>query len=122
MYLAAKNGNVEACEVLIEHGANLLHRCFGRTVHEVVLAELPHFDATKVAVTADAKAFSGKRNVGESLRGLLDRGQRNQSKGASNAHNLVLFSIYLQQAEAAHLDAYDACGMGLMQKGRQFSF
>ena len=61
----------------------------------------------------------GKRNVGESLRGLLDKGQRNAVKGLSNSHNLVMFSIYLQQAEAADLDAHDACGMGLMQKGRR---
>ena len=54
--------------------------------------------------------------MGESLRGLLDGGQRNATKGLSNSHNLVMFSIYLQQAEAGHLDAYDACGMGLMQK------
>ena len=54
--------------------------------------------------------------MGESLRGLLDRGQRNAMKALSNSHNLVMFSIYLQQAETGYLDAYDACGMGLMQK------
>ena len=32
LYLAAKRGKVEACEVLIEHGASLLHKCFGKTV------------------------------------------------------------------------------------------
>ena len=52
LYLAAKRGKVEACEILIEHGASLLHKCFGKTVHEVVLSEMPHFDATKVKVTS----------------------------------------------------------------------
>ena len=77
LYLAAKRGKGEACQILIEHGASLLHKCFGKTVHEVILSELPHFDATEVKVTSSPSSSSagGRRNVGESLRGLLDRGQ-----------------------------------------------
>jgi hypothetical protein len=106
----------EACEVLVAHGASLAWKCFGKTVQEVLKEEMPYFDATKVARVATNPAL-GKRNLSEQLSNILDRAQRNQIKDLSNAHNLIMYSVYLQQADTCYLNTADAFGMSLMQKG-----
>ncbi len=49
---------------------------------------MPYFDASRVKVVSRNPA-SLTLNIGDKLSELLDKAQRNQKKGLSNAHNLV---------------------------------
>jgi ankyrin repeat protein len=114
LYLAAKGGRAEACELLISFSASLETKCFGKTVKQVIAENLPSLDPHKVRTVDNSKK---KCNIGEHLSRLLDLAQRNATKRlSSNAHNLLEFRIYMQQMSLEELNSFDASGMSLMQK------
>ncbi len=117
LYLAAKAKQAAACELLISRGADLSHRCFGKTVRDHLKDSMPYLDLNKIKVSAGEKwATKTRLDVCGRLSELLDYAARNARRGLSNAHNLLQFKIYLSMKESAELDRYDAGGLGLFQK------
>ena len=117
LYMAAKNSHAESVELLVAHGGNLGHRCFGKTAQDLINENMPYFDTSKVKIQ---QRPAQKWNLCEHLNTLLDKAQRNMLKHTSNAQNHLEFVIYLQQVSCQDFNNHDAQGMGLFQKAASY--
>ena len=72
LYIAVKKKNVRIATKLIEHGADLNYKVFGKTILERIRDKIPQFDPLSVEVIVPKKALTDRQIKFHKLVGLIE--------------------------------------------------